>query len=130
MARTPSSDAEPRVGTRSLRKPGLSKTKFEAVFKGGKRVSTSNFRLTADKGEGRVGVATSKKIGCHARRNWVKRRIRESIYSFESSLRTDLDYIVIATPNVLTMDFVAIREELKDATRRMNERWDADLESG
>ena len=129
MARTRSSDAEPRAATRFLHRTGLSKTRFESVFKNGKRVSTPNLKLTADRGQGRVGIATAKKIGCHARRNWVKRRIRESISSLESELRTDLDYILIATPNVVSMEFTAVRDEVRDAVARMNLRWVAELES-
>jgi ribonuclease P protein component len=99
------------------------------VFQKGRRVSSPNFRLSSDQGQGRIGIATSKKIGCHARRNWVKRRIRESIFNLESNLRPDLDYIVIATPNVVALEFEAVREELRDALTRMNQRWAADLES-
>jgi ribonuclease P protein component len=129
MARTRSSDAEPRAATRFLRKPGPSKARFESVFQNGKRFATANIKLSADRGEGRVGIATAKKIGCHARRNWVKRRIRECIFSLESELRTDLDYILIATPNVVPMEFEAICGEVRDAVNRMNLRWAAELES-
>ena len=118
-----------RADTRFLPKKGLSKNQFDAVFKNGKRVSTPNFRLSAERGEGRIGIATSKKIGCHARRNWVKRRIRESIKSLESNLRPDLDYIVIATPNVSELAFPQIAQELDDAVGRMNDRWAEELES-
>jgi ribonuclease P protein component len=129
MVKTLSSAVEPRVGTRFLPKSGLSKTQFDAIYKSGKRVSTPNLRLSADRGDGRIGIATAKKIGSHARRNWVKRRIRECMRSLESTLRPDLDYIVIATPNVSELAYFAIAEELTDATRRMNERWAAELES-
>lgn len=129
MAKTPSSDAESRVVTRSPRSSGLSKARFDEVFKLGKRVSTAHFRLTTDQGIGRLGIATAKKIGCHARRNWVKRRIRESIYSLESPLAPHLDYIVIATPNVVNMEFAAMAVELAEGLNRMNQRWADDLES-
>jgi len=85
--------------------------------------------LCADLGAGRVGIATAKKIGCHARRNWVKRRIREGLFRLEDELKNDLDYILIASTNVVEIDLTAIVEELKDALNRMNERWAADSES-
>ncbi len=49
--------------------------------------------------------------------------------SLESNLRPDLDYIVIATPNVVVMDYESIRNELEEALNRLNDRWAADLES-
>jgi len=49
--------------------------------------------------------------------------------SLESNQRPDLDYILIATPNVVGIGFEAIREELADALSRMNDRWAAELES-
>jgi ribonuclease P protein component len=129
MAKTPSSDAVRRVATRFLRKTGPSKARFESIYQGGKRVSTAHLRLIADRGVGKVGIATAKKTGCHARRNWVKRRIRECIASLESRLRNDLDYIAIATPNVVEMDFGGLQSELGEAVIRMNERWAEELES-
>ncbi|MBN9502217.1 MAG: ribonuclease P protein component [Armatimonadetes bacterium] len=108
---------------------GLSKPRFEAVFQGGKRVSTRHFRLSATFGEGRVGIATSKKIGCHARRNWVKRRIRAILLRLDDVLRTDLDYIFVASATSVNAEWGEMGSEIDDALSRMNERWAAESES-
>ena len=44
-------------------------------------------------------------------------------------LRSDLDYIAIATPNVVSMSFEEMKAELADAVGRMNQRWADELES-
>lgn len=49
--------------------------------------------------------------------------------SLESNLRPDLDYIVIATPNVVGVDYESICGDLGEALNRLNDRWAADLES-
>ena len=70
-----------------------------------------------------MGIATAKKIGCHARRNWVKRRIRQCLQSLDSNLRSDLDYIAIATPDVLLMSYEETCREIGLALTQMNLRW-------
>ena len=72
---------------------------------------------------GRIGIATAKKIGCHARRNWVKRRIRESINSLESHLKPQIDYTLIASPSVVLLSFEETTAALQDALDRMASRW-------
>lgn len=49
--------------------------------------------------------------------------------SLESNLRPELDYIVIATPNVSELAFPQFASELGEAVGRMNDRWAAELES-
>ncbi|KID42451.1 ribonuclease P protein component [Fructilactobacillus fructivorans] len=46
----------------------------------------------------RIGISVGKKIGNAVHRNWVKRRIRQSITELKPDLRTDVDFLVIARP--------------------------------
>lgn len=48
----------------------------------------------------RVGISVGKKIGNAVQRNFVKRRIRAVIYQMSNQINTDVDFIIIARPNV------------------------------
>lgn len=44
----------------------------------------------------RVGISVGKKIGNAVHRNWVKRRIRQTLLEVKPQLRSDVDFLVIA----------------------------------
>ncbi|KRL48557.1 ribonuclease P [Levilactobacillus spicheri DSM 15429] len=46
----------------------------------------------------RVGISVGKKIGNAVHRNWVKRRIRQSLLELKPDLKQDVDFLVIARP--------------------------------
>ncbi|KRK38307.1 ribonuclease P [Levilactobacillus parabrevis ATCC 53295] len=46
----------------------------------------------------RVGISVGKKIGNAVHRNWVKRRIRQSLLELKPYLQQDVDFLVIARP--------------------------------
>lgn len=46
----------------------------------------------------RVGISVGKKIGNAVHRNWVKRRIRQSLLELKPHLKQDVDFLVIARP--------------------------------
>ena len=46
----------------------------------------------------RVGISVGKKIGNAVHRNWVKRRIRQTLLEVKPELRPDVDFLVIARP--------------------------------
>ncbi|AYF92055.1 ribonuclease P protein component [Apilactobacillus bombintestini] len=46
----------------------------------------------------RVGISVGKKIGNAVHRNWVKRRIRQSLTELKPYLKQDVDFLVIARP--------------------------------
>ena len=45
-------------------------------------------------------ISVGKKIGNAVARNWVKRRIRQSITELKPQLKQDADFLVIARPTV------------------------------
>ncbi|UQS87240.1 ribonuclease P protein component [Nicoliella spurrieriana] len=47
----------------------------------------------------RVGISVGKKIGNAVHRNWVKRRVRQSLLELKPALRSDVDILVIARPH-------------------------------
>ncbi|WP_283679597.1 ribonuclease P protein component [Lentilactobacillus sp. Marseille-Q4993] len=60
----------------------------------------------------RVGISVGKKIGNAVHRNWVKRRIRQSLLELKGDLRQDVDFIVIARPSTDQMAMKDIKAGL------------------
>lgn len=63
------------------------------------------------KGQGLFGVAASKAIGCHARRNRQKRRIKAAWQTLNQSC--ELDWICVAKPSIVDAPFDEIVAELR-----------------
>lgn len=102
----------------------LSAAQFNRAFEHGTRFSDRGLRLVVAKGDGRWGVAVSKKLkrrkpagadekppsgmapACHARRNRVKRRARAAVESVVAELRPGIDYVfmVLAEGESLSLD--------------------------
>ena len=99
------------------------------MFAEGKRASTSLYRLSAGPGDGRVGIATSKKIGCHARRNREKRRGREAIRALRGELKPHLNYVLVILPAAESVGEASRVEDLRVLLTKVNRRWDEGLES-
>lgn len=79
--------------------------------------------LSALPGEGAVGVGTSKKIGCHARRNRVKRRIREAARSLHSRLE-EWDSVVIAKASAAEAGLEELKDEFSELIDELERRWE------
>lgn len=60
----------------------------------------------------RVGISVGKKIGNAVHRNWVKRRIRQSLLELKPYLRQDVDFIVIARPAADQMAMADVKASL------------------
>ena len=87
---------------------------FQRVFTQGKSCANRQFVVyMIEKPEQvhfRVGISVGKKIGNAVARNWVKRRIRQSLTELKQQLKQDCDFIVIARPGVAWMEM----DEVKD----------------
>lgn len=79
--------------------------------------------LSALPGEGLVGVAASRKIGSHARRNRVKRRIREIARLAHGSLK-GLDTVVIAKTAADGAGFEELQNEFLELIDELERRWE------
>jgi ribonuclease P protein component len=108
---------------------GPSKTRFEKIFKEGKRSAGRLCRLTALPGTGYIGIATSKKIGNNPQRNRAKRRFREVLRELRERLNPCLDYVVIALPSSTEARLTEISAKLRSMIENVNERWAAESES-
>ena len=73
---------------------------FQEVFIQGKSCANRMFVIymieKPEQKHFRVGISVGKKIGNAVARNWVKRRIRQSLTELKPQLKQDCDFIVIA----------------------------------
>lgn len=61
----------------------------------------------------RVGISVGKKIGNAVMRNYMKRRIRQSILEFKPLLRSDVDFLVIARPQASGLPMKEVKRQLE-----------------
>ena len=65
----------------------------------------------------RVGISVGKKIGNAVHRNWVKRRIRQSLTELKPYLKQDVDFLVIAKKKKKKMQMTEIKAHLVHALK-------------
>lgn len=90
---------------------------FQRVFRRGhRRVAGGVTVITAAgvDGPARVGLVAGKKVGGAVRRNRAKRRLREALAQI--TLNDGADYIVIASPEVVTAPFRQLAEWVRTAS--------------
>ena len=97
---------------------------FQTVFTQGKSCANRQFVVymieKPEQEHFRVGISVGKKIGNAVARNWVKRRIRQSLTELKPQLKQDCDFIVIARPGVAWMKTSAVKEHLIHVLRLAN----------
>ncbi|MRN07804.1 ribonuclease P protein component [Lactobacillus sp. 0.1XD8-4] len=75
-------------------------SEFQRVFETHNSVANHKFVVYQMEKPGqkhfRVGISVGKKIGNAVHRNWVKRRIRQTLLEIKPQLRSDVDFLVIA----------------------------------
>ena len=90
---------------------------FQTVFTQGQSCANRQFVVymleKPDQKHFRVGISVCKKIGNAVARNWVKRRIRQSLTELKPQLKQDCDFLVIARPTVAYMSMAEVKEHLK-----------------
>lgn len=84
--------------------------------------------MLADRGEGRVGLATARALGGKPQRNRQRRRVAEIMRSC-GEVRDDLDYVVMVNRASAETPFEDLRKELMTLVAEMNRRWAAESES-
>lgn len=103
---------------------------FQRVFTQGKSCANRQFVVyMIEKPEQvhfRVGISVGKKIGNAVARNWVKRRIRQSLTELKPQLKQDCDFIVIARPGVAWMEMSEVKDHLIHVLRLANVLVDED----
>ena len=75
-----------------------------------------------------MGVATSRSIGCHARRNRNKRRVREAVRLTQShDAAFDMAFVTKSAAD--GCDFQSLRDEVVRLTVEAKRRWAANSAS-
>jgi ribonuclease P protein component len=103
---------------------GISKAEFDNIFENGIRVSGQFCRILVASGKARVGISTPKKIGCHARRNRLKRRLREAVKVNVNLLSNDLDTVILGKVDAESASFSEICADISQTLARANELWE------
>jgi len=101
---------------------GPTQSRFQRIYDEGFRVSGKLCRLLALPGTGKVGFATSRAIGTKPRRNRAVRRFREGL-RLAGPIPAELDLVVQVSTRGADASFSEIVDELRDALRRLEERW-------
>lgn len=94
---------------------------FQTVFVNGKSCANRQFVIYMLEKPGqvhfRVGISVGKKIGNAVARNWVKRRIRQTLTDLKPQLKQDCDFLVIARPTVAWMSTAEVKKHLSHVLR-------------
>lgn len=94
---------------------------FQTVFTQGKSIANRQFVIymleKPNQKHFRVGISVGKKIGNAVARNWVKRRIRQTLTDLKPQLKQDCDFLVIARPTVSWMTMSEVKDHLTHALR-------------
>ena len=95
---------------------------YQAVFKGGRRLSSSHLRLhahvRAEASVPRLGIAVSKKVDKRAvGRNRIKRVARDCFRHQQASLPPG-EYVLLVQPGAKLLDNAALREQLLQLLER------------
>lgn len=68
----------------------------------------------------RVGFSVGKKIGNAVTRNRVKRQLREAVYQLRDEFPCDLDFVLIARPNIVKLTTKEVEQNLRHVCRLAN----------
>ena len=97
-------------------------SEFQRVFETHNSVANRKFIIYQMKKPGqkhfRVGISVGKKIGNAVHRNWVKRRIRQTLLEVKPQLKSDVDFLVIARPAADGLEMPEVKKNLVHALKR------------
>ena len=75
--------------------------------------------LATERGESRLGITVSKRVGNAVVRNRVRRRLRELFRTGAAALPASSDVVVIAYPSSATVESQRLREDLERCMARL-----------
>ncbi len=97
---------------------------FQRVFETHNSVANHKFVIYQMEKPGqphfRVGISVGKRIGNAVHRNWLKRRIRQTLLEVKPQLKSEVDFLVIARPAADGMTMSETKKNLVHALKRAN----------
>lgn len=90
----------------------------------GRRSSGALCRVVCHPGTGLIGFATPKKLGCAARRNRMKRRLRHAVRTHVREMHTNFDTIIIGLLDADRAPFKLLVADIAEQIRRATSRWE------
>jgi ribonuclease P protein component len=102
----------------------LKRTDFIDIKLRGKRLHTANFTIIARPNSGditRLGITVSKRVGNSAKRNLVKRLVREFFRLHKHEMPRGYDILIIPVREIEMPCFSRVREELRNALEQNGE---------
>ena len=94
----------------------LKPPEFKRVLRNGRSHSTEHFRVfvfSNRTNKQRLGITTSRKIGAAAKRNRIKRLLREFFRLHKTLLPPSSDILFVAKKGADTLDYSGLFEELE-----------------
>lgn len=94
------------------------RSEFLALSREGRRVHTSHFVVLSknnDKGQSRLGVTVSARVGKAVVRNRIKRLLREFFRRHRYEIPAQRDFVVIARKGAEKLSLSAVEGELRGA---------------
>ena len=88
---------------------------FQFVYKNGVKVFAKNSYLVYVPTKikpCKIGVVVSNKVGKAVVRNKVKRQIRSIIDEILQFLNNDNNYVIVAKPEIIHLDYLKLRKEI------------------
>jgi ribonuclease P protein component len=104
-------------------------TEIQALFQQGNRDERQSFValwLPGPRGR-RVAFAVSRRLGTAAKRNRVRRRIREAYRREQHALRAGMKVVFVGRPAGLTKPFPALLAEMRSALAAMSRAAGAEI---
>ena len=101
------------------------RSEFLALSRRGKKLHTPHFVVLTqpnDRGESRLGITVTKRVGNSVTRNLIKRRVREFFRRARGGLRSAEDFVIIAKQGAQTLSLAQVAAELTSALSRERNR--------
>ncbi|MBQ8748848.1 MAG: ribonuclease P protein component [Clostridia bacterium] len=96
---------------------------FQYIYKKGSKVYGKDLYIvyaTTKIKPCKVGVVVSNKVGKAVKRNKVKRRIRAIVNEILPKLKNDFNYIIVAKPEIIDLDFKKMKSEIYSVFKKGN----------
>ena len=93
------------------------RSEFLALARRGRKLHTPHFVVLTqpnDRGESRLGITVTKRVGNSVTRNLIKRRVREFFRRARGGLRAADDFVIIAKHGAESLSLAEVTAELKN----------------